>query len=72
VIITGNNFSNSGVVKFEGSKNARISVTGNVFTHAGLVMPKSCVSDANVTGNTRYGSGETDLSGATVSGNKGF
>jgi hypothetical protein len=72
VLITGNNFSNNGIVKFGGSGNARISVTGNVFTHAGLVMPKSCVSDANVTGNTRYGTGETDLSGATVSGNKGF
>jgi hypothetical protein len=37
------------------------------------VLPSGTASQVSVTGNTRYGSGETDLSGAeVVFGNKGF
>jgi hypothetical protein len=44
-----------------------------MFTNAGLVMPSGIVSNATVTGNVRWGSAETDLSGAdVVFGNKSF
>jgi hypothetical protein len=72
-VIANNQFENSGVVRFAGTANKLISVTGNAFNHAGLVLPSRTASQVNVTGNTRYGSEETDLSGAeVVFGNKGF
>jgi hypothetical protein len=48
-------------------------VKGNAFNHAGLVIPSGTASQVSVTGNTRNGSGETDVRGAeVVFGNKGF
>jgi hypothetical protein len=65
------------VVRFVGvntdeGRNWRISVTGNVFQNAGLVMPSGIVGAAVVSGNMRW-NGELDLSGAeVVFGNQGF
>jgi hypothetical protein len=72
VVINGNIFENSGVVRFTGTGNAQIAITGNVFTHAGLVVPSSVATSVSITGNVRYGSGELSIDGATVAGNVGF